>query len=208
MTGAEIKLDFDTLINEQYTDQWLPVDLNRFFATSVIQITGRLIDDFQASASNINKILPLLIPITVNPVSNLINISHTGSLLPNYKQVILMDNFVFTVGASTKTNIQPAKPVIYNTRSGIYSRGTYRYPKYRLTSGLITIESGGIACTSVDVWYVTEPFLIDTSDNTTNVPYSYEMIQMIIKGAMVEALKSISDFNFAGQDQQVVTSQE
>ncbi len=208
MTGADVKLKFEEAINEAYTDQWETFQLNRFFATATNLITGRLADVFQNNLADTHKILPLVQKVTItNPTNNIIDISHNSTATPNYYQVVYIDNIVFTVNGKAKPNIQPSRQVIYNQQSNIYSYGTYRYPKHELSDSSIRIQPYAVPITTLDMWYITEPIYIDTSDNVADIPYNNRMIEILVKQAMVEALTSIQDLTLASIEQKKVDEQ-
>lgn len=209
MTGSDINLKFETAINELYSNDWLISEKNRFMQTSVNLVTGKLVDSFQDNNSDTHKILPLIQKITVaNPAANIIDISIGSTIVPNYKQAVYMDNMLFTVSGKSKPNIQPAKVVIYNQQSNIYSYGNYRYPKYELVADKLILQPNftQAPCTTLDLWYISEPITIDLNDAVTVVPYSQEMIEILIKQAMVEALNSVGQMNLAAIEQQAVNN--
>ena len=208
MTGADVKLKFEEAINEAYTDQWDTFQLNRFFNSAANLVTGKLIDVFQDNLADTHKILPLVKKVTIlNPLNNIIDISHTSTMAPSYNQVVYIDNIVFTVNGKPKPNIQPSRQVIYNQQSNIYAYGTYRYPKHEMSAGAIRIQPYVYPITTLDLWYITEPYYIDTADNFTNIPYNNRMIEILVKQAMVEALTSIQDSTLAAIEQKKVDEQ-
>lgn len=208
MTGADVKLKFGEAINEAYTDQWDSFQLNRFFNSAANIVTGKLIDVFQNNLSDTHKILPLVKKVTIaNPLNNIIDISHTSTVAPNYNQYVYIDNIIFNVSGKLKPNIQPSRQIIYNQQSNIYSYGTYRYPKHEMSAGSIRIQPYANAITTIDMWYITEPYYIDTADNVTNIPYNNRMIEILVMQAMVEALKSIQDLTLAAIEQKRVDEQ-
>lgn len=204
MTGADIKLKFDTSIDEVYSGYWDTDDLNRFFQTAINIITTFLIKEFQTSSVDTARILPLLNTVTVNnPASNNIDISRSSTDVVQCKQVL----FIIPVFNSTSQTIRTTE-VSYNDFGAIYSAGTVRYPKYLLSNGIIDIYPKTPSITSCKVWYVREPFYIDTADNSTTVPYNDEMIELIIKQAIVEASNSDREYSLSNITQATINQEK
>lgn len=204
MTGEDVKLKFETAIDEVYSGYWDTDDLNRFFETAINTITTFLVKEFQTSSVDTSRLLPLLNVTTVaNPVSNNIDISRTSTEVVKCKQVL----FILPVFNSAAQTVRTSE-VSYTDFGAIYSTGTVRYPKYILSNGIIDVYPKTPAITSCKVWYVREPFYIDTADNSTVVPYNDEMVELIIRQAIVEASKGTREFSLSNITQATINQEK
>jgi hypothetical protein len=199
MYGSDINLKFETLLDENYSGYWDSSDKNIFFATAINTVTTDLIKKFQSNNVDLTRLMPLLQKSTpiASPASNVIDISKASSVIPNLKQVLIVDPTFNSTQQTIRTT-----PVSYADFGAIYSQGTVRYPKYILSADGIDIYPKTPAITTCTVWYVSEPIYIDVADNSTVIPYTDEMVELIIKAAIIEATKSTREFSMTGIEQQ------
>lgn len=204
MTGAEVKIKFETAIDEVYSGYWDTDDLNRFLQTAINTVTTDLIKKFQSNDVDTSRLLPLLNVVTVNtPTSNNIDISRTSTQVPLCKQVF----FIMPTFNSSLQTVR-ATPVSYSDFGGIYSTGTVRYPKFILSNGIIDIYPKSTDITECKVWFAREPFYIDTADNTDVVPYNDEMIELIIRQTISEATKSSREYSLNSVTQATINQEK
>lgn len=204
MFGTDANIKFETLLDENYSGYWDTADKNIFFATAINTVTTDLIKKFQSNNVDLTRLMPLLQKSTpiASPASNVIDISKASSDIPNLKQVLIVDPTFDSPQRTVRTT-----PVSYSDFGAIYSRGTVRYPKYILSSGSIDIYPKDPSITNCTVWYISEPVYIDVADNSTVIPYTDEMVELIIKAAIVEATKSTREFSMSGIEQQALTKE-
>jgi hypothetical protein len=148
--------------------------------------------------------MPLLQKSTpiISPASNVIDISKASSQIPNLKQVLIVDPTFNSTQRTVRTT-----PVSYADFGAIYSKGSVRYPKYIISADGIDIYPKNPAITTCTVHYISEPVYIDVADNTDIIPYTDEMVELIIKAAIIEATKSTREFSMAGIEQQALTKE-
>ncbi len=204
MYGVDVNIKFETLLDENYSGYWEAADKNIFFATAINTVTNDLIKKFQSNNVDLTRIMPLLQKSTpiVSPASNVIDISKASSVIPNLKQVLIVDPVFDSPQKTVRTT-----PVSYSDFGAIYSKGTVRYPKYILSAGSIDIYPKNPSITNCTVWYISEPVYIDVADSTTVIPYTDEMVELIIKAAIVEVTKSTREFSMSGVEQQALTKE-
>jgi hypothetical protein len=202
MYGVDIDSKFETLLDENYSGYWDSADKNIFFATAINTVTTDLIKKFQSNNVDLTRLMPLLQKSTpiASPASNVIDISKASSDIPNLKQVLIVEPTFNSPQRTVRTT-----PVSYADFGAIYSKGTVRYPKYILSANGIDIYPKTPAITTCTVWYVSEPVYIDVADNATVIPYTDEMVELIIKAAIIEATKSTREFSMSGIEQQALT---
>lgn len=201
MTGADVKLRFETQIDEAYTDYFSNAQISRFFQTAANTITNDLLKDFESNRIDYARLLPIINRVSVTPVSNTVDIAQDSGDVPSCKQVVFIEP---SFGTST---VVRATPLSLKDFGAIYSSGTVRYPKYTMINGSLLIYPSTPACTSCVVWYIRNPFYVDVSDASTLVPYNDEMIELLIKGAVVEATRSTREYNMSNIDTQILNSE-
>jgi hypothetical protein len=204
MTGADVKLKFETQIDELYSGYWDDDDLNRFFETAINIVTTGLIKSFQTNDTDTSRLLPLLNVATVaNPASNNIDISRGSTEVVLCKQVLFIEPTFNSTSATVRTS-----QVTYQDYGAIYSTGTVRYPRFILSNGIINISPKTPAVTSCKVWYAREPFYIDVADNTDVIPYNDEMVELIIQQAIVQASNSTREYSMSQVAQNAVNAEK
>jgi hypothetical protein len=201
MVGTDINLKFETLLDENYSGYWDTADKNIFFATALNTVTNDLIKVFQSNNNDLTRLMPLLQKSTpiVSPASNVIDISKASSQIVGLKQVLIVDPTFNSTQKTIRTT-----PITYADFGAIYSNGTVRYPKYILSANGIDIYPKTPAITTCTVWYISEPIYIDVANSSTVIPYTDEMVELIIKAAIVEATKSTREFSMTGIEQQAL----
>jgi hypothetical protein len=201
MYGVDVNLKFETLLDENYSGYWDTADKNIFFATALNTVTNDLIKVFQSNNNDLTRLMPLLQKSTpiVSPASNVIDISKASSQIVGLKQVLIVDPTFNSTQKTIRTT-----PITYADFGAIYSNGTVRYPKYILSANGIDIYPKTPAITTCTVWYISEPIYIDVANSSTVIPYTDEMVELIIKAAIVEATKSTREFSMTGIEQQAL----
>jgi hypothetical protein len=202
MFGTDVNNKFETLLDENYSGYWDTDDKNIFFATALNTVTNDLIKKFQSNNADLTRLMPLLQKSTpiASPAANVIDISKASSQIPNLKQVLIVDPTFDSPQRTVRTT-----PVAYADFGAIYSKGTVRYPKYIINADGIDIYPKNPSITACTVWYVSEPIYIDVADNSTVIPYTDEMVELVIKAAIIEATKSTREFSMSGVEQQALT---
>jgi hypothetical protein len=201
MTGADVKLRFETQIDDIYTDYFSNSQINRFFQTAANTVTNDLLKDFESNRIDYARLLPLINRVVATPTSNTIDIAQDSTDVPSCKQVVFIEP---SFGTST---VVRATPLSLKDFGAIYSAGSVRYPKYTMINGSLLIYPSTTTCTSCVVWYIRNPFYIDVADNSALIPYNDEMVELLIKGAVIEATRSTREYNMSNIDTQILNSE-
>jgi len=202
MVGTDVKLRFETQIDEAYTDYFSNAQINRFFQTAANAITNDLLKDFESNRIDYARLLPVINRVVVaTPTANTVDIAQDSTDVPSCKQVVFIEP---SFGSSV---VVRATPLSMKDFGAIYSSGSTRYPKYTMINGSLLIYPSAITCTSCVVWYIRNPFYIDVADGSTLVPYNDEMVELLIKGAVVEATRSTREYNMSNIDAQILNSE-
>lgn len=203
MTGVDVNLIFETQIDELYSGYWDDADKNVFFATAINVVTTDILKRFQSNELDTSRLLPLLNNVDIpTPAGNSINISKTAPDISPLKMVF----FIEPMFDSPRRTIHTSE-VSYSDFGALYSAGTVRYPKYTFVNGYIDIYPKTPAITTCKVWYMSEPVYINVSDNVDIVPYTDEMIQLVVRQAIVEASRSTREYSMSQIEAQTVNKE-
>jgi len=203
MTGVDVDLIFETQIDELYSGYWDDTDKNVFFATAVNVVTTDIVKRFQSNQLDTSRILPLILNVDVNsPAGNNIQISQGAPEINPCKMILMVEPTFDSPRRTVHTS-----EVSYSDFGGIYSTGSVRYPKYIFANGYIDIYPKSPAITTCKVWFIREPVYINVSDNADVIPYNDEMIQLIVRQAIVEASRSTREYSMTQIEAQTVNKE-
>lgn len=182
MVVSEIKNNFNVQWDE-FSSGEIPDDrLNYIFDRAQTNYWEKLMNSYQINSAVTAELQPLIVEATPTVgVGNTVDLTN----IPDYKRILGVQA-TYVVNGVTYTDY--AKELPTEELGSYYSRGTVRYPRYRMIQDtmIVTPDSPTVV---VNVVYFRKPFDIDFTDILDpNIPY----IEKSIAGIIDEALSIAS----------------
>lgn len=182
MVVSEIKNNFNVQWDE-FSSGEIPDDrLNYIFDRAQTNYWEKLMNSYQINSAVTAELQPLIVEATPSVgASNTVDLTN----IPDYKRILGVQT-TYVVNGVTYTDY--AKELPTEELGSYYSRGTVRYPRYRMIQDtmIVTPDSPTVV---VNVVYFRKPFDIDFTDILDpNIPY----IEKSIAGIIDEALSIAS----------------
>lgn len=179
----------------------LPPDrLNNVFAEAQTVFWGRIKSSYQLSKTITSLVQQILIDDFVTPnSSNEILLSS----LTNYEEFIAVRP-VYVVDGVTYSDEWAMERLTENLND-VYSQGTYRYPRYRMTQGLIKLEPEAPQCGSSEIMFFRIPYVIDFNNPGDDIPYIDEAVRGIIDEALRITAKIFREDTYYAQEQREIS---
>lgn len=182
MVVSEIKNNFNVQWDE-FSSGEIPDDrLNYIFDRAQTNYWEKLMNSYQINSAVTAELQPLIVEATPSVgAGNTVDLAN----IPDYKRILGVQT-TYVVNGVTYTDY--AKELPTEELGSYYSRGTVRYPRYRMIQDtmIVTPDSPTVV---VNVVYFRKPFDIDFTDILDpNIPY----IEKSIAGIIDEALSIAS----------------
>lgn len=182
MVVSEIKNNFNVQWDE-FSSGEIPDDrLNYIFDRAQTNYWEKLMNSYQINSAVTAELQPLIVEATPSVgAGNTVDLTN----IPDYKRILGVQA-TYVVNGVTYTDY--AKELPTEELGSYYSRGTVRYPRYRMIQDtmIVTPDSPTVV---VNVVYFRKPFDIDFTDILDpNIPY----IEKSIAGIIDEALSIAS----------------
>lgn len=182
MVVSEIKNNFNVQWDE-FSSGEIPDDrLNYIFDRAQTNYWEKLMNSYQINSAVTAELQPLIVEATPSVgAGNTVDLTN----IPDYKRILGVQT-TYVVNGVTYTDY--AKELPTEELGSYYSRGTVRYPRYRMIQDtmIVTPDSPTVV---VNVVYFRKPFDIDFTDILDpNIPY----IEKSIAGIIDEALSIAS----------------
>lgn len=182
MVVSEIKNNFNVQWDE-FSSGEIPDDrLNYIFDRAQTNYWEKLMNSYQINSAVTAELQPLIVEATPTVgAGNTVDLTN----IPDYKRILGVQT-TYVVNGVTYTDY--AKELPTEELGSYYSRGTVRYPRYRMIQDtmIVTPDSPTVV---VNVVYFRKPFDIDFTDILDpNIPY----IEKSIAGIIDEALSIAS----------------
>lgn len=157
--------------------------LNEIFWDANNEVIKDLIAQYQLSNRITEDLLSVLKKETLTPASNEINLATD---LTEYNTLVNV-LCTFVVNSTTYTN--QAWLLKANAKVSKYAQGTYLYPRYEQYSNateesILKIYPQTPVLTSIEIDYFRNPWEIDFNSPATDIPYTDNVIGLIIKKVM------------------------
>lgn len=182
MVVSEIKNNFNVQWDE-FSSGEIPDDrLNYIFDRAQTNYWEKLMNSYQINSAVTAELQPLIVEATPTVgAGNTVDLTN----IPDYKRILGVQA-TYVVNGVTYTDY--AKELPTEELGSYFSRGTVRYPRYRMIQDtmIVTPDSPTVV---VNVVYFRKPFDIDFTDILDpNIPY----IEKSITGIIDEALSIAS----------------
>ena len=182
MVVSEIKNNFNVQWDE-FSSGEIPDDrLNYIFDRAQTNYWEKLMNSYQINSAVTAELQPLIVEATPSVgAGNTVDLTN----IPDYKRILGVQT-TYVVNGVTYTDY--AKELPTEELGSYFSRGTVRYPRYRMIQDtmIVTPDSPTVV---VNVVYFRKPFDIDFTDILDpNIPY----IEKSIAGIIDEALSIAS----------------
>jgi len=182
MVVSEIKNNFNVQWDE-FSSGEIPDDrLNYIFDRAQTNYWEKLMNSYQINSAVTAELQPLIVEATPTVgAGNTVDLTN----IPDYKRILGVQT-TYVVNGVTYTDY--AKELPTEELGSYYSRGTVRYPRYRMIQDtmIVTPDSPTVV---VNMVYFRKPFDIDFTDILDpNIPY----IEKSIAGIIDEALSIAS----------------
>lgn len=182
MVVSEIKNNFNVQWDE-FSSGEIPDDrLNYIFDRAQTNYWEKLMNSYQINSAVTAELQPLIVEATPSVgAGNTVDLTN----IPDYKRILGVQT-TYVVNGVTYTDY--AKELPTEELGSYYSRGTVRYPRYRMIQDtmIVTPDSPTVV---VNMVYFRKPFDIDFTDILDpNIPY----IEKSIAGIIDEALSIAS----------------
>lgn len=182
MLVSEIKNNFNVQWDEFYSGE-IPDDrLNYIFDRAQTNYWEKMMNSYQINSAVTAELQPLIVSATpaIAP-SNIVQISN----IPDYKRVLAV---MTTYTENGVTYTEYAKELPTEELGSFFSRGTVRYPRYRMVQDNMYVMPESPALLSLTVTYFRKPYDIDFTDLLDpDIPYIEKSVAGIIDEALAIA---------------------
>lgn len=202
MTGADVDSLFGTAYDEAYSGYFSDTQKQRILNVSLNNLYERKLEEYAADDKITDELLPFTKSVSVTPTAgNVVDISATSTAVPNYKKLV---NARATYEVNTNRYIKRAQELKQINKYNYYGSGDVRYPMYEKIDDTLVIHPVTVACTNVDLDYITLPQPIDITDNTTTLLYTNKFIDALVVEMKMEASRinrDVESLNISTQEQ-------
>lgn len=192
-SGTDIRDRFNHVWGQYQSGEFSAPILNTLVEKAQVQYQYNLMDSDGLDSAVSEEVQPYLLPFTVVPVNNAIDITETSALFPDFQRLITIKTKFVVNGV---TYYETAKELRDDEKISPIAMGNVRYPKYDYTNTDLRIYPQNAACSEASGLYFRTPFPIDIEDATPNLPFSEKNMYGIIEQLLNEAAKNTRETGY------------